>query len=70
MTAKKLYETSDSSLNVTVEFQPWRFLFGFEFKDALFTSDIRIRMITLHLWCFCFCFTGFSTSGGGVKRDG
>jgi len=60
MTAKKLYEANDASLNISVEFRASRFLFGFAFTEAPFTSEIHMRMIALHLWCLCFSFTRFS----------
>lgn len=60
MTVKKLYEAKDASINVSVEFKPSRFLFGFAYTEAPFTREVRMRMVALHLWCLCLTFTRFS----------
>lgn len=59
MRALKLYETKDASLNISVEFNPFRFLFGAAYTEALMRKDVGMRMVTIHLPFLCLSFTRF-----------
>jgi len=60
VTCKKLYESRDASINISVEPRFTRLLLGFAYTEAPFTTQVRMRMIALHLLWFCFTFTRFS----------
>lgn len=69
--AHKLFETKDASLNISVSFDLVRWLVGLAYQDSMMNSELRMKMIVLHLGPACFAFTRFSIvlhAAGGSRR--
>lgn len=62
MTTHKIYESKDSSLNISFEVKFTRLLLGFAYTEAPFSREVKMRMVTMHILCLCLCFVVFSNN--------
>lgn len=56
---RKLYESKDASLNVSVDVSWRRLIFGGAYQEAPFNADIGMRMFVIHLAFASVTFTRF-----------